>query len=146
MAGFDLTFSPVKSVSTMSAVVPPQIAGHVTAANKVQAKQSGKWLTIYGRVLFQHTVAISETYNTVLEYRLGEALGVTFAPRTDPEERRPVGEIVGNSHRGRRGTRTPDILLVREALYQLSYASEAPQEYAIRGGPEKPGRKWKLSR
>ena len=51
-----------------------------------------------------------------------------------------------STHGGRRGTRTPDILLVREALYQLSYASEAPQEYAIRGGPEKPGRKWKLSR
>ncbi len=42
---------------------------------------------------------------------------------------------------GRRGTRTPDILLVREALYQLSYASEAPQEYAIGGGPDEPGRR-----
>ena len=47
---------------------------------------------------------------------------------------------------GRRGTRTPDILLVREALYQLSYASEAPQEYVIRGRADQPGRKWKLSR
>ncbi|TQL67207.1 conjugative relaxase-like TrwC/TraI family protein [Nocardioides albertanoniae] len=155
VAGFDLTFSPVKSVSTLWAVAPPEIARaieqahdaavndamayverevlftregtdgarqvktrgliaaafrhrdsragdpdlhtHVAVANKVQAKLSGKWLTVYGRLLFQHTVAISETYNTALEYRLGEALGVTFAERANPRERRAVREIVGVS-------------------------------------------------
>ncbi|MGY0387134.1 MobF family relaxase [Nocardioides sp. WG-D5] len=155
VAGFDLTFSPVKSVSALWAVAPPQIARaieqahdaavndalayverevlfsregtdgarqvetrgliaatfrhrdsragdpdlhtHVAVANKVQAMDSGRWLTVYGRVLFQHTVAISETYNTALEYRLGEALGVTFAERIGPRERRPVREIVGIS-------------------------------------------------
>ncbi|MDQ4114543.1 MAG: relaxase domain-containing protein [Actinomycetota bacterium] len=155
VAGFDLTFSPVKSVSALWAVAPPQIARaieqahdaavndalayverevlftregtdgarqvetrgliaaafrhrdsragdpdlhtHIAIANKVQARHSGKWLTIYGRVLFQHTVAISETYNTALEYRLGETLGVTFAERTGPRERRSVREIVGVS-------------------------------------------------
>ncbi|MFE6649624.1 MobF family relaxase [Nocardioides sp. NPDC057772] len=155
VAGFDLTFSPVKSVSALWAVAPPEIARvierahdaavqdalayverevlftregadgarqvetrgliaaafrhrdsragdpdlhtHVAVANKVQAKYSGKWLTVYGRVLFQHTVAISETYNTALEYRLGEALGVTFDERTGPRERRPIREIVGVS-------------------------------------------------
>ncbi|MGH3351982.1 MAG: MobF family relaxase [Nocardioides sp.] len=155
VAGFDLTFSPVKSVSALWAVAPPLIARaierahdaavndalayverevlftregtdgarqvetrgliasafrhrdsragdpdlhtHVAVANKVQAKHSGRWLSIYGRVLFQHTVAISETYNTALEYRLGEALGVTFAERANPRERRPVREIVGVS-------------------------------------------------
>ena len=56
------------------------------------------------------------------------------------------GLDLGRSNGGRKGTRTPDILLVREALYQLSYASEAPQEYAIRGMPDEPGHKWKLSR
>lgn len=155
VAGFDLTFSPVKSVSALWAIAPPQIAQtierahdaavndalayverdvlftregtdgarqvetrgliaaafrhrdsragdpdlhtHVAVANKVQAKHSSKWLTIYGRVLFQHTVAISETYNTALEYRLGEALSVTFAERANTRERRPVREIVGVS-------------------------------------------------
>lgn len=155
VAGFDLTFSPVKSVSALWAVAPPRIARaieqahdaavndalayierevlftregtdgarqvetrgliaaafrhrdsragdpdlhtHVAVANKVQAMHSGRWLTIYGRVLFQHAVAISETYNTALEYRLGEALGVTFAARANPRERRPVREIVGIS-------------------------------------------------
>jgi conjugative relaxase-like TrwC/TraI family protein len=155
VAGFDLTFSPVKSVSALWAIAPPQIAQtierahdaavndalayverevlftregtdgarqvetrgliaaafrhrdsragdpdlhtHVAVANKVQAKHSGKWLTIYGRVLFQHTVAISETYNTALEYRLGEALGVRFAERGSLRGRRPVREIVGVS-------------------------------------------------
>ncbi|MFE6648203.1 MobF family relaxase [Nocardioides sp. NPDC057772] len=157
VAGFDLTFSPVKSVSALWAVAPPEIARaieqahdaavhdalayvehdvlftregtdgvrqvetrgliaaafrhrdsragdpdlhtHVAVANKVQAKHSGRWLTVYGRVLFQHTVAISETYNTALEYRLGEALGVTFTERANPRERRPVREAVGVSAR-----------------------------------------------
>lgn len=75
----------------------PDLHTHVAVANKVQAKLSGKWLTIYGRVLFQHTVAISETYNTALEYRLGEALGVTFTARANPRERRPIREIAGVS-------------------------------------------------
>lgn len=155
VAGFDLTFSPVKSVSALWAVAPPQIARaierahdaavndalayverevlftregtdgarqvetrglitaafrhrnsragdpdlhtHVAVANKVQAKDSGRWLTVYGRVLFQHAVAISETYNTALEYRLGETLGITFAARASPRDRRPVREIVGVS-------------------------------------------------
>ncbi len=153
VAGFDLTFSPIKSVSTLWAVAPPEVAAnieeahhaavatavafieehalfaregkdgarqvetrgliaaafthrdsragdpdlhtHVAVANKVQTKQ-GKWLSIYGRVLHQHVVAASETYNTALERHLVEALGVQLAVRlsADPEKR-PIREIVG---------------------------------------------------
>jgi conjugative relaxase-like TrwC/TraI family protein len=153
VAGFDLTFSPVKSVSTLWAVAPREIAAkielahhaavadaltfieqhalftregkdgarqvetrgliaaafthrdsragdpdlhtHVAVANKVQTKQ-GKWLSIYGRVLYQHVVAASETYNTALERHLVEVLGVQFGerPRLD-REKRPIREIVG---------------------------------------------------
>ncbi|MEI2672385.1 MAG: MobF family relaxase [Marmoricola sp.] len=133
VAGFDLTFSPVKSISALWAVAPPEVAAvieaahdaavrdalnfierqalftregrngarqvetrgliatafthrdsragdpdlhtHVAVANKVQTRQ-GKWLSIYGTVLFEHTVAASETYNTALERRLVEVLGV----------------------------------------------------------------------
>ena len=35
----------------------------------VQTRE-GKWLSIYGRVLHQHVVAASETYNTTLEHHL----------------------------------------------------------------------------
>ena len=153
VAGFDLTFSPVKSVSALWAVAPPDVARlieqahdaavvealayverevlftregadgarqvetrglvatafrhrdsragdpdlhtHVAVANRVQTRP-GKWLTIYGRVLYQHAVAISETYNTALERRMGEALGVEFAARPgSSREKRPVREIVG---------------------------------------------------
>jgi conjugative relaxase-like TrwC/TraI family protein len=153
VAGFDLTFSPVKSVSALWAIAPPEVAArierahhsaitdaiafieahalftregkdgarqvetrgliaaafthrdsragdpdlhtHVAVANKVQTKQ-GKWLAIYGRVLYRHTVAASETYNTALERHLVEALGVQFAERPGLDaEKRPIREIVG---------------------------------------------------
>lgn len=153
VAGFDLTFSPVKSVSTLWAIAPPEVSAvieqahhaavsdalrfverealftreglngarqvetrgllaaafthrdsragdpdlhtHVAVANKVQAT-GGKWLAIYGRVLYESAVAASETYNTALERHLSEKLGVRFAERPDaPRGKRPVREIVG---------------------------------------------------
>lgn len=161
VAGYDLTFSPVKSVSALWAVAPVEVARsievahdaavadalafierevlftwegrngarqvetrgliaaafthrdsragdpdlhtHVAVANKVQTS-SGKWLSIYGKVLHEHVVAASETYNTALERRLVEALGVRFVERsgvsTGPitaDRKRPVREIEGVS-------------------------------------------------
>ncbi len=153
VAGFDLTFSPVKSVSALWAVAPVEVARaieeahdaavrdalafierealftregrngarqvetrglvatafthrdsragdpdlhtHVAVANKVQTR-SGKWLSIYGTVLHEHVVAASETYNTALERRLVEALGVVFVERPGgARDKRPVREIDG---------------------------------------------------
>ncbi|KRC66780.1 hypothetical protein ASE12_19600 [Aeromicrobium sp. Root236] len=153
VAGFDLTFSPVKSVSTLWAVAPPEVSSviekahnaavsdalrfierealftreglngarqvetrgllaaafthrdsragdpdlhtHVAVANKVQTT-GGKWLAIYGRVLYESAVAASETYNTALERRLSETLGVRFVERPAGEQgKRAVREIVG---------------------------------------------------
>ncbi|MGG5258811.1 MobF family relaxase [Phycicoccus avicenniae] len=153
VAGFDLTFSPVKSVSALWAVAPPEVARaielahaaavtealayierevlftregkdgarqvetrglvasafthrdsragdpdlhtHVAVANKVQTVE-GKWLSVYGRVLHQHVVAVSETYNTALERHLVADLGLRFTDRAEaPGERRPVREVVG---------------------------------------------------
>jgi conjugative relaxase-like TrwC/TraI family protein len=153
VAGFDLTFSPVKSVSALWAAAPPEVARaieaahvaavrdaldfierqalftregrngarqvetrglvaaafthrdsragdpdlhtHVAVANKVQTRQ-GKWLSIYGTVLFEHTVAASETYNTALERRLVEVLGVEFVERPGTaHDKRPIREISG---------------------------------------------------
>jgi len=152
VSGFDLTFSPVKSVSTLWAVAPLEIAKaieaahdaavtdamafleghaiftregtdgvrqvetrgliaaafthrdsragdpdlhtHVAVANKVQTRQ-GKWLSIYGTILHEHVVAASETYNTALEHRLRESLGIRFVDRTIVAGKRPVREIAG---------------------------------------------------
>ena len=153
MAGYDLTFSPVKSVSTLWALADPKTAAvierahqaaikdaldfietkalftrqgtngirqvnvrglvatafthrdsragdpdlhtHVAVANKVQTLD-GKWLAIDGRLLYKAKVSASETYNTALERHLGDALGVRFAERPNPDARkRPVREIVG---------------------------------------------------
>lgn len=163
VAGYDLTFSPVKSVSALWAIAPPDIAArierahqgavadalrfiethalftrtgrngvrqvdvtglvgtafthrdsragdpdlhtHVAVANKVQTRPEdpagggGRWLSIDGRVLFKAVVTASETYNTALETRLRDDLGLRFAAReveTRAEDRkRPVREIVG---------------------------------------------------
>lgn len=153
VAGFDLTFSPVKSVSTLWAIAPREVAAvieqahqaavsdalrfierealftreglngarqvetrgliaaafthrdsragdpdihtHVAVANKVQTT-GGKWLAIYGRVLYESVVAASETYNTALEQHLSKSLAVQFAERPGTERgKRPVREIVG---------------------------------------------------
>lgn len=154
VAGYDLTFSPVKSVSALWAVADPataaiiekahagavgdalafieshalftregangvrqvQVRGlvatafthrdsragdpdlhtHVAVANKVQTRERGTWLAIDGRLIYKANVAASEAYNTALEARLSEALGVRFAPRAvgDPRKR-PIREIVG---------------------------------------------------
>jgi len=152
VAGFDLTFSPVKSVSTLWAVAPPEVAKaierahadavadaitfleqhaiftregtdgvrqvetrgligaafthrdsragdpdlhtHVAVANKVQTRE-GKWLSIYGTVLHRYVVAASETYNTALEHRLSEALGVQFVDTPAARGKRPIREIDG---------------------------------------------------
>jgi DNA primase catalytic core len=154
VAGFDLTFSPVKSVSALWAVADPHVAGvierahtravhdalayleraalytregtngvrqvetrglvaaafthrdsragdpdlhtHVAVANKVQTRDTGRWLAVDGRVLFKAAVTASETYNTRLEHHLHTALGVRFAERPGRDARkRPVREIVG---------------------------------------------------
>lgn len=152
VAGFDVTFSPVKSVSTLWAIAPPEIAQqiraahdaavldaleflethaiftregtggarqvetrglvaaafvhrdsragdpdlhtHVAVANKVQTVD-GKWLSIYGTVLHEHVVAASEAYNTALEARLRDGLGVRFVDVPRPGGKRPVREIAG---------------------------------------------------
>jgi conjugative relaxase-like TrwC/TraI family protein len=153
VAGFDLTFSPVKSVSSLWAVADPAVAAvierahqaavrdaltfiekqalftrtgpqgirqvdvrglvaaafthrdsragdpdlhtHVAVANKVQTLD-GRWLSIDGRLLFKAKVAASETYNTSVEQRLRDALGVGFAARPGADlGKRPIREIVG---------------------------------------------------
>ena len=50
----------------------PDLHTHVAVTNKVQTLD-GRWLSIYGRVLFKANVAASETYhNTALEQHLRE--------------------------------------------------------------------------
>ncbi|GAC1519716.1 MAG: hypothetical protein NVS3B1_01610 [Marmoricola sp.] len=153
VSGFDLTFSPVKSVSTLWAVAGPELAAqierahnesvaealgwlerhalftrqgargvqqvdvkglvatafvhrdsragdpdlhtHVAIANKVQTLK-GRWLAIDGRLIYKSLVSVSETYNTAMEKRLHELLGVQFVERPNADARkRGVREIEG---------------------------------------------------
>ncbi|MCF4121276.1 relaxase domain-containing protein [Antribacter sp. KLBMP9083] len=152
VAGFDLTFSPVKSVSALWAVAPmpvarrietahdkavakalafleahaiytregangarqvetgglvgaafthrdsragdPDLHTHVAVANKVRTT-GGKWLAIYGHVLYEHVVAASEVYNTALERHLADDLGLEFAERPAEPGKRAVREVIG---------------------------------------------------
>ncbi len=153
VSGFDLTFSPPKSVSTLWAVADPTMSArieiahqkavasalrfiesrllysregtrgvrqvdvtgmiaasfthrdsragdpdlhtHVAVANKVKTVDSGKWLSIDGRVLYKGAVAASEHYNTVLIKQL-EREGFRFTDRPSADTRkRPVREIDG---------------------------------------------------
>ena len=58
--------------------------------------RDGRWLSIYGTVLHEPVVAASETYNTALERRLTEAIGVQFVERPGTaRDKRPVREIDG---------------------------------------------------
>lgn len=157
VAGYDLTFTPVKSVSVLWALAPlqvsrvieqchdqavtdaleylqeraaftrtgaqgvaqvdtegfiaaafvhrdsragdPHLHTHVPVSNKVRAVGADgfpRWLALDGRPLFKAMVAASELYNTRLEARLIDALGLSFVERAQQERgKRPVREIVG---------------------------------------------------
>lgn len=74
----------------------PDLHTHVAVANKVQTRDTGRWLAIDGRLIFAATVAASETYNTALERHLTDTLGVRFESREgDDPRKRPIREIVG---------------------------------------------------
>ena len=152
VAGYDLCFSPVKSVSALWALADHDIAGqveaahtaavqdvvswledtsiytrlggngarqvdvngllavafvhrdsraadpdlhtHVAISNKVRT-DDGRWRALDGRVLYKASVSASERYNTRLEAHLSDRLGVVFADRVGPRDKRPVREIVG---------------------------------------------------
>jgi hypothetical protein len=77
----------------------PNLHTHVAVSNKVQALD-GRWLAIDGRVLHKTAVAASERYNTRLEARLRDRLGLRFAARPGcVPGRREVREVVGVSAR-----------------------------------------------
>ncbi|MEU4711085.1 MobF family relaxase [Nocardia salmonicida] len=153
VAGFDFTFSPVKSVSGLWAIATPELAHkiktahraaitdalswlennalftrlgrngirqvdvqgaiaatfdhrdsragdpdlhtHVLIANRVRTPD-GKWRTVYGSLIHEAVVTVSEIYDTRLEHHLETALDVQFETRPDrtPDQVR-VRELVG---------------------------------------------------
>lgn len=162
VAGFDLTFSPVKSVSTLWALADretanriaaahheavaeslkwvednalftrvgvngiqqlktdgvlasefthfdtrggdPDLHSHVLVSNKVRvadtadARKTGKvgeWKTIDGQMFFQHQKTASGIYNTALQQRLTDELGLEFTPVTTSRNVEPVWEVKG---------------------------------------------------
>ncbi|MDF1706168.1 MAG: MobF family relaxase [Aeromicrobium sp.] len=192
VAGYDLTFSPVKSVSALWAVADPATSAvierahnaavkdalafierealytrtgtngveqvdvrglvatafthrdsragdpdlhtHIAIANKVQTTKGGKWLAIDGRLMFQATVAASETYNTALERHLESSLGVRFEDRENTDRRkRPVREIVGVDARlnERWSTRRQSIEECRDVLVAKFHADHGRPPTAV---------------
>ncbi len=160
VAGYDLTFAPVKSVSTLWALADrdvakqiedahhsavestlswleqevlftrrgrgglqqvkakgliagmfthrdarssdPHLHTHVAVSNKVQ-DETGRWLSVDGRVLYKANVTLAEMYNTLIESELIARLGVRFENRRSGlnkgVDKRPVREIVGVDER-----------------------------------------------
>lgn len=152
VAGYDVTFTPVKSVSVLWALAPratsetiaaahhsaveatvrwleesvaytrlgahgvaqvetrglitaqfvhrdsragdPNLHTHVAISNKVQTID-GRWLALDGRMIHRYLVAASERYNTELETRLEQQLGVRFAPTSTIPGKQPIREIIG---------------------------------------------------
>lgn len=71
----------------------PNLHTHVAVSTKVQGVD-GKWRSLDGRVLHLAAVAASERYNTAIETKLRQQLGVRFLPE-GRKGRRPVREIAG---------------------------------------------------
>jgi conjugative relaxase-like TrwC/TraI family protein len=77
-----------------SRAADPDLHTHVAISNKVRT-DDGRWRALDGRVLYKASVSASERYNTRLEAHLSDRLGVVFADRAGPRDKRPVREIVG---------------------------------------------------
>lgn len=77
-----------------SRAADPDLHTHVAISNKVRT-DDGRWRALDGRVLYKASVSASERYNTRLEAHLADRLGVVFADRAGPRDKRPVREIVG---------------------------------------------------
>ena len=87
----------------------PDLHSHVLVSNKVRVAdtpeaekaggergtKAGQWKTIDGQQVFQHHHNISGVYNTALQQRLTEALGVEFTAVTKRAGVEPVWEIKG---------------------------------------------------
>lgn len=73
----------------------PNLHTHVAVSTKVQGID-GKWRSLDGRVLHALGVAASERYNTAIETKMRDRLGVRFVPEGRPGKR-PVREVAGVS-------------------------------------------------
>jgi conjugative relaxase-like TrwC/TraI family protein len=82
----------------------PDLHSHILVSNKVQVADTpearalgkvGEWKTIDGSQFFEHMQAASGVYNSALQQRLTEALGVEFTPVSHGNDAEPVWEIKG---------------------------------------------------
>lgn len=82
----------------------PDLHSHFLVSNKVQVADTpqarelgkvGEWKTIDGSQFFEHMQAASGVYNSALQQRLTEALGVEFTPVSHGKDAEPVWEIKG---------------------------------------------------
>ncbi|WP_327109661.1 relaxase domain-containing protein [Nocardia sp. NBC_01730] len=192
VAGFDFTFSPVKSISALWAIATPELAQvietahrdaltealtwlednalftrlgrngirqvdvqgtiaatfthrdsragdpdlhtHVLIANRVRTVD-GKWRTIYGSLIHEAVVTVSEIYDTRIEHHLETTLGVQFETRPDRSaDQVRVREIVGVPlslihHWSRRGAVIIARLDTLTAAFHTTFGREpAPDE------------------
>jgi hypothetical protein len=85
-------------------------------ANGFDPNKAG--FVIVGLFVLSWTIALSVWRLAHIEEKRSAGIRGSESSRNGPRPRRNSRAEPG----GRKGTRTPDILLVREALYQLSYA------------------------
>ena len=60
VAGFDLTFSPVKSVSTLWAIAPPEVAAKIEAAHQAAVQGTLEWLETEAGYTREGTAGVSQ--------------------------------------------------------------------------------------
>ena len=60
VAGFDLTFSPVKSVSTLWAIAPPEVAAKIEAAHQAAVQGTLEWLENEAGYTREGTAGVSQ--------------------------------------------------------------------------------------
>jgi len=96
----------------------PQLHTHVVVANRVQAREDGRWRTLDSRALHQAVTGLSEHYNALLSDAITRMLGVGWEPRDRGAGRSTAWEIAGVRQElmDEFSSRTRDIEVVKDRL------------------------------
>lgn len=110
----------------------PQLHTHVVVANRVQAREDGKWRTLDSRALHQAVTGLSEHYNALLSDAITRTVGVGWEARERGAGRSTAWEIAGVRQEvmDEFSSRTRDIELVKDRLVAEYVATHGRQPSA----------------
>lgn len=110
----------------------PQLHTHVVVANRVQAREDGRWRTVDSRALHQAVTGLSEHYNALLSDSITRMLGVGWEARERGQGRSTAWEIRGvrQDLMDEFSSRTKDIELVKDQLVAAYVAKHGRQPSA----------------